>query len=244
MRLHLIACEIFFRELCTAVARSPHRIDLTFLPKGLHDLPSGEMAERVQVAVDSIPSKDVDAIVLGYGLCNNGLASVTARDCPLIVPRAHDCITLFLGSCERYREVFDTRPGSYFLTSGWIERGETSGELADQSIQHKLGMDRTMQELIEQYGEDNAQYLFETLCQGTRNYERIIYIPMGVEPSGMEEEARDQATSREWAFETCPGNMRLIDALACGDWNEEEFLTVPPGASIHPSHDDAIVRAT
>ena len=37
MRLKLIACEILHRELCAAVARSVNRVDIEFLPKGLHD---------------------------------------------------------------------------------------------------------------------------------------------------------------------------------------------------------------
>src|SRR6056297_1852829 len=105
MTFKLISCEIFYREMCAAVARSPHRIDIEFLPKGLHDLPPGEMPARVQAAIDAVPAEEYDAILLGFALCNNGLAGITARECPLILPRAHDCITLFLGSRTRYREI-------------------------------------------------------------------------------------------------------------------------------------------
>ena len=38
MQLKLIACEIFYREMCAAVARSPNQVDVEFLPKGLHDI--------------------------------------------------------------------------------------------------------------------------------------------------------------------------------------------------------------
>ncbi len=47
MNLKLISCEIFFREMEAAAARSRHRIDLTFLPKGLHDLPPGATIKTV-----------------------------------------------------------------------------------------------------------------------------------------------------------------------------------------------------
>ena len=56
-------------------------------------------------------------IVLGYGLCSNGIVGITARNQSLIVPRCHDCITLFLGSPAAYSEVFKERSGSYYLTS-------------------------------------------------------------------------------------------------------------------------------
>jgi hypothetical protein len=241
MTLKLISCEIFYREMCAAVARSPHRIDIEFLPKGLHDLPPGEMPAKMQAAIDAVPDDTYDAILLGYGLCNNGLTGITARDCPLILPRAHDCITLFLGSRQRYREIFDTHPGTYFLTSGWLERGETSGDLADLSVQHQLGMNQTMEELIEQYGEDNAEYLYETLCTGTKNYSHFMWIPMGVEPESMEQAAQNKAAEQDWSFKTEPGDMRLINDLVNGVWNEEDFLTVPPGATVKACHNDQIV---
>jgi hypothetical protein len=241
MTLKLISCEIFYREMCAAVARSPHRIDIEFLPKGLHDLPPGEMPAKMQAAIDAVPDDTYDAILLGYGLCNNGLTGITARDCPLILPRAHDCITLFLGSRQRYREIFDANPGTYFLTSGWLERGETSGDLTELSVQHQLGMDQTLAELIEQYGEDNAEYLYETLCNGTKNYNCFMWIPMGVEPELMKQSAQNKAAEQGWSFKTEPGDMRLINNLVNGNWNEEDFLTVPSGSTIRACHDDHIV---
>ncbi|MEA2069311.1 MAG: DUF1638 domain-containing protein [Verrucomicrobiota bacterium] len=243
MNLKLISCEIFYREMEAVAARSPHTIDITWLAKGLHDLPPGDMPPKVQEAIDAVPAGEFDAILLGYGLCNNGLAGVTARDCPLILPRAHDCITLFLGSRKRYREIFDRLPGTYFLTSGWIERGETSGELADLSVQSQLGMSLSMEELVEQYGKDNAEYLYETLCRGTKNYGRVLWIPMGVEPAGMKQTARSKAAEKKWEFETEPGDMRLIDALLAGDWNDDEFLTIPPGSTVKAAYNDRIVKA-
>lgn len=241
MILKLISCEIFYREMCAAVAKSPHRVDIEFLPKGLHDLPPGEMPARVQAVIDTVPDDTYDAILLGYGLCNNGVAGITARTCPLILPRAHDCITLFLGSRQRYREIFDANPGTYFLTSGWLERGETSGDLADLSVQQQIGMNRSMEDLIDQYGEDNAKYLYETLCNGTKNYSRFMWIPMGVEPESMQQAAKEKAAEHDWKFETVPGDMQLINDLINGNWNEENFLAVPPGSTIQACHNDQIV---
>jgi hypothetical protein len=240
MKLKLISCEIFYREMCAAVSVSPHFVDITFLPKGLHDLPPGQMPVKMQEAIDAV-DETYDAILLGYGLCNNGLVGVRARTCPLILPRAHDCITLFLGGRGRYREYFDTHPGTYFLTSGWLERGETSGDLADLSVQAQLGMNLTMEEMIEQYGEDNAEFLYETLCQGTRNYNNFAWIPMGVEPPGMEQAARQKADERGWSFETVPGDMTLIRKLVNADWNNADFLTAPPGSAVKAAYDGSIV---
>lgn len=243
MNLKLISCEIFCRELCFALARSPHRVDAEFLPKGLHDLESAEMRCRVQAVIDAVDPVRYDAVLLGYGLCNNGLAGVRARTLPLILPRAHDCISLFLGSRHRYREYFDSHPGTYFLTSGWIERGETSDGLEELSVQQQLGMNLTLQELAEQYGEENAEYLYETLCQGTRNYGRFAWIPMGVEPPALEAEARARAAERGWEFECVPGDMTLLEKLVNGEWDAADFLRIEPGTEIRPTYSEDIVRS-
>ena len=44
MRILLIGCEVIIRELCDAVARSPHVVDARFLSKGLHDRGAGRCA--------------------------------------------------------------------------------------------------------------------------------------------------------------------------------------------------------
>ena len=46
MRLKLVACEIMYRELCAAVARSVNLVDVEFLPKGLHDIGQAGMSSR------------------------------------------------------------------------------------------------------------------------------------------------------------------------------------------------------
>ena len=123
MRLKLIACEIMYRELCAAVARSVNLVDVEFLPKGLHDIGQAGMSGRLADVLAGVDETRYEAVLLGYGLCSNGLVGLAARSIPLVVPRAHDCITLFLGSKERYLEYFQDHPGVYFKTSGWIERG-------------------------------------------------------------------------------------------------------------------------
>ena len=120
MLLKLIACEIAVREFCFAAARSINIIDPEFLNQGYHDTP-GKGREAVQQRIDAVPEGKYDAIVLGYALCSNILTGLTARHTRLVIPRAHDCITFFLGSKERYQECFEENPGTYYYTSGWLE---------------------------------------------------------------------------------------------------------------------------
>ena len=242
MTLKLIACEVMYRELCFAVARSPHLVDIEFLPKGLHDLGAEGMQARMREAVERLDESRYDAIILGYGLCNNGLQGLTARSIPIVIPRAHDCITVFFGSKERYITYFHANPGTYFLTSGWIERGTATGDLAELSIQHQTGMDSAYEDLVAKYGEDNAKYLYEMLCDNDRHYKQFTYIEMGIEPDDrFEQHSRRLADERGWAFRKEAGNLGLITRLVNGDWNDEDFLIVPPGHRIVANYDENVM---
>ena len=238
MKLKLISCEVFFRELCHVVARSPHQIDLEFLPKGLHDIGQTPMQQRLQEAIDRVDGAAYDAILLGYGLCNFGIAGLRTSSLPLVVPRAHDCMTLFFGSQQRYLENFNSSPGTYYLTTGWMERGEPSGEFKQLSIQHISGMDKSYEELVELYGEDNARYLMEQLGDQTRHYTRIAFISMGIEPDdSFQRGAEQRATDRKLAFEQLQGDMRLFRDLVNGNWDDRDFLTVPAAHRIGVAED-------
>ena len=243
MHLKLIACEIFYRELCAAVARSVNQVDVEFLPKGLHDIGQAGMSARLKEVLDAVDESKYDAVLMGYALCSNGLVGLTARNIPLVVPRAHDCITLFLGSKERYLDYFQKHPGVYFKTSGWIERGEGLNQYHEDSIHYQAGMTQTYEELVAKYGEDNAKFLYEQLCNMTRNYSGLTFIEMGIEPDDrFERQARRQAAERGWTFEKLAGDMTLIQRLVDGPWDADRFLVVPPGGRVAASFDESIIK--
>ncbi|MBI3910225.1 MAG: DUF1638 domain-containing protein [Armatimonadetes bacterium] len=244
MRLKLISCEVLYREMCLAAVRSPNVVDIEFLPRGLHDLGAARMQALVQAALDRVDATQYDAALFGYGLCNNGLVGLRAPAVPLVVPRAHDCITLFLGSKERYLEYFNAHPGVYFKTTGWIERDRNPEDLSQLSIQRLTGMDISYEQLVARYGEENARYLYEMLGDRTRNYSQFTFIEMGVEPDdSFEQRTREEAARRGWKFEKVQGDLSLIQHLLDGDWNEDEFLMVPPGYRVAASYCGDIIAA-
>lgn len=243
MRLKLIACEILYRELCAVVARSVNQVDLEFLPKGLHDIGQAGMNSRLQETLAQVEESRYEAVLFGYGLCSNGLVGLTARTIPLVIPRAHDCITLFLGSKERYLDYFHANPGAYFHTTGWMERGSDTHQANPQSIAQQNGMVQSYEELVAKYGEDNAKFLYEELCNMTRNYSKLTYIEMGLEPDDrFETQTRTQAAEQGWKYEKLQGDLGLLQALVDGPWDDNRFLVVPPGGRVAASFDDRIIK--
>lgn len=242
MRLKLIACEVLYREVCAAVARAPHEIDVEFLPKGMHDLGGAVMLGRLQEAVDAVDPARYDAVLLAYGLCGNGTAGLAARRLPLVIPRVHDCIGFLMGDRERYRHYFDENPGVYFRSTGWLERGENLDQATLELAREKTGHGYSIEDLTTRYGEDNARYLFEQLNGYERHYRQLTYIATGLEPDArFEEQAQAEAAKRGWSFQMLAGDLRLFGRLAAGEWNEEDFLVVPPGWRIKASYDGGIL---
>jgi len=122
MRLKLLACEIFRREIASLAVDMPHQLDVEFLPQELHVIGRVRMKNRMAEYLAAVDEDAYGAVLLAYGLCSGGIAGLTAGKIPLVVPRAHDCITLFLGCRKKYDGYFFANGGTYFMTTGWFEQ--------------------------------------------------------------------------------------------------------------------------
>ena len=240
IRYKLIACEVLFRECAAAMASCPAIVDPEFVPKGLHDMGEGPMSKRLQEIIDSVDQSRYDAILLAYGLCNYGTRGLHAS-IPLVLPRAHDCITLLLGSRQRYDEYFAGNPGTFFKSSGWIER-DADPNASPASITAKLGMDHNRAALVEQYGEENADFLMESMGDWFHNYRKLAFIDTGVgDRVRYLKVAGDQAREKGWELETVAGSRVLLERLLAGAWDPDDFLVLQPGEAIDASWDARIV---
>jgi len=238
MRLLLVGCGILLRELSDAIVRSPNLIDAQYLPTGLHDTGSKLMRQSIQEAIDGAEGKGYEAIALGYALCGTGLAGVRARSVPVVIPRAHDCIALLMGSRDQYKNYFNANPGTYYRSIGWVERED---QLVEQVA--GIGMDCNLQSLIDKYGEDSGRFLYEEMTGYKRNYSKLTFIRTGLEvDDSFRQRAEAEATEKGWQFEELEGSTSLFCRLLRGEWNDD-FLVVPPGHQIVTSNDDRIFVA-
>lgn len=242
MLLKLIACEIFTREICYCVARSPHGVDLEFTEIGAHEN-SDTLRTILQERIDraSKSEKNYDAVLLGYGLCGNATVSLTARATPLVIPRAHDCCTLFLGSKKKFQKYFAANPSRPFYTTGCCEREY-------ESFPRRINIPgvpvKNFEDYVKRYGKENAEYLWDILHPEEKNPEVIfIQIPETALPE-YAEKCRTAAAAGGRKYIELPGDIRLIKNLVSGNWNNEDFLVVQPYHRTAGVYDwDEIIRA-
>ena len=249
MFLKVIACEIAFREICYCAARSPSILETEFLPQGYHDTPKTGLVE-IQNRIDAMAAGRFDAILLGYGLCSNIITGLRTAHTPLVIPRAHDCITFFLGSKERYREFFNAHPGTYYYTSGWLEcirrRGEKSLQQGTTFMPSnvKAAAEATYRQWVEKYGEEEAKFLLETMGGWAQAYHHGTLIDFDfAKPLNLREQVQGICAGQAWQYEEVAGDLGLLQRWLDGQWSAGDFLVVPSGHKIITTFDDNIIGA-
>jgi hypothetical protein len=240
MRYKCLTCEALTRPVYLSAALSPHSIDIELVRIGLHDRPK-DLRSQLQAMIDAVPAEKYDAVLLAYGLCGQATAGLAARQAPLVMPRAHDCITLFLGSRERYRQQFEGNPGTYWYSQDYIERRDSASLTLSMGSGVTDNIQAEYDRYVEKYGKDNADYLMEVMGGWSSHYNRAVFIDLEVgDASSVEALARAEAQRRGWTFEHLPGDIGLIRRLVMGEW-DDDFLVVPPGQKIVMTGTDGVV---
>lgn len=231
MRLKAIMCQVFTRETQLAVSRSQHQVDVEILPLGMHELGEG-MRPRLQARIDAADGQGYDAIILGFTLCGRGTEGLKAGKTPVVMPRAHDCIDILMGGHSKSMAYFETHPGVYYRSPGWVEFLE-SAALQPASMKNVFADRRPLEELIAKYGEEHGRYLYEQFGAGAEQEHTLTYISTGVPgEEKFRSEARQEAESENREFEECKGSPEVLERLVSGAWAPQEFLIIPPGSSV------------
>jgi hypothetical protein len=225
-RIVVIACKV----LAAAIERVlPQELasEVRFLDYGLHRVPV-KLTDALQEAIFAV--EEPSLVVLGYGLCGNGLRGIKSGVHTLLTPRTDDCIALLLGSYKSYMRQFSKTPGTYYLTKGWLESGS-----------HPL---KEYYEYLPKYGQETTLWLLD---QQYAHYERIALVASNAEElAAYREQAKEVARFCErWnmRYEEITGSddyvSRLIetaiglrDGVLAPDAVDPDFLVIPPGAEI------------
>jgi hypothetical protein len=218
----ILACQVFQhlieKRLPPGLADS-----ITYLDYGLHRIPRNLKA-YLQEQIDSIEKPSL--VVLGYGLCGNGLDGVRAGKHILLIPRTDDCIAILLGSYQAYRREFDSLPGTYYLSKGWLESG--SNPLREYQV------------YLERYGREQTEWLMDTQY---KNYKRLAFVAHNqADLDAYRPQAEEVARfCQRWGmrYEEILGSedyiIRLVEVAAALDQAGDDFVVVPPGGELSQS---------
>src|SRR5512136_3315990 len=178
-------------------------VSFVFLEQSLHRTPQ-KMPSAVQEEINKAANGDDDYIVLGIRPIRQ----------PLVIPRAHDCISLFLGSTKRYQEEHEKEPGTYYLTKGWIEEGKSP-----------IGI---FQEYCQRYDKETAEWVIR---EELKNYTRIVLVDMGAEAEALREHAKENARFLHLRYEEIRGSLVFFEKMLQGCW-DKDFIILKPGEEV------------
>ena len=215
----VIACQIM-QSMFEDLLPDELAQDVTYMDYGLHRHPQS-MTWTLQDAIDSVQTPSL--IVLGYGLCGNGLNGIKAGSHTLLIPRTDDCIAILLGSRRAYLREFEATPGTYYLSKGWLESGS-----------HPL---KEYHEYREKYGEEDAAWVMD---QQYQHYERLVLVAHKAQDL---EAYRPQALEvarycEQWGmrYEEILGSdafvRRLVEVATSLDRAGDDFVVIPPGGEV------------
>lgn len=227
-KTHIIACAVLAVDLKQSAAELGLDVEFKYLEAGLHNNPR-LLREKLQAAIDALSATDgCDRIVIGYGICGKGTIGVQARSVPLILPRVHDCIALFLGGDRAYQREFKKYPGTYYLSTGWCREKTDPGSQKGRWTYYgdqKLDFD----ELAAQHGEAAARQTFDFLNSWQKNYQRAAFIATGADtPARYERLAREMAAQYNWRYEKIQGSRALFKQMLTVQQSTDAILRVPP----------------
>lgn len=234
-RVGVLACSVLEAEVRQFAAGHDHIAAIEILEQGLHDDPDRLRAE-VQAGVTQLEDAhaEIGAVVLGYGLCSRGIEGVATARCRLVIPRAHDCITLLLGSKERYADYAAQHPGTYWYSPGWNDKTLMPGP-ARYAERRKT--------YAEAYGEEEADFLMESLESWYGEYDRAAFVDLG---AGAVEDAKvftkNCAQWLGWEYDEQQGDPGLLQTLLTGPWDAERFLVLAPGETAKLTADARVIE--
>jgi hypothetical protein len=234
-RTALLACSVFESEIAFHGAGADHIAVTRFFEMGLHDRPD-QLRATLQGALEELDARnDIEAILLAYGLCGLGTAGLRPLRHKLVIPRGHDCITVFLGSKERYAAHQKTCPSCYYYTPGWNRGRRVPGP-------DKL--EKLRAELSSRFESDDVEFLLETEREQWIMHDTTTYVDLGTADAEAEADyAQRCAKWLGWKFERLKGDATLLRDLLWGRWDAERFQIVEPGQRLAHSPDERIMRA-
>ncbi|MDR2351975.1 MAG: DUF1638 domain-containing protein [Deltaproteobacteria bacterium] len=214
--LGIVACDVMHNELIK-VLDGREDVPLKFLDYALHGTPK-EMPGKINEAVQEMILSGCERVALGYCLCSNGSVGVYSSKGGLVMPRCHDCISMLLGSAEKYFKMFNQYPGTFFVTDGWFRNG--ADPLSTVETRY-----------IPRLGEKKA---FKGMKMELLNYKYICLVNNGVGDIPFMR-ARTQENCRVFQKEylEVEADLSFFQALIDGPHPEKDFVVLGPNEKVN-----------
>ncbi|MBN2625958.1 MAG: DUF1638 domain-containing protein, partial [Spirochaetales bacterium] len=234
-KIKIISCAVLSHDLNDLARKCNLSVEAEYLEAGLHEEPQ-KLKTLLQERVTLASREDSwDRIVIGYGLCGLGTVGLRAGKIPLVIPRVHDCIALFLGSEKKYREQFSRHPGTLYMSRGWYENKTQPGGIRRKEQDHQRpgwGLYEGYDKLKAHYGEENADEIYRFINSWQKKYTRSVSIETGLEREDDQrygDYARDLAAELNLHYEKIQGSGDLFLKMLTARETSGEILFVPPG---------------
>ncbi len=228
-KICLIACGVLAPDIQQIAEQLEIDIEMFFLQAALHDNPSKLKNDLQHEIFRLSEDAEVERIVIGYGLCGTGTVGIQAGSTKLVIPRVHDCISLFLGSDAAYKYQFKKYPGTFYFTQGWIDK-----DVQPLSQQEATGCSvgpRAIDDAIaKQPQAEKEKHIRQFFDSWKKNYQRSVFINTGVgNRKQIEQYAKNMAAENNWEYEEIKSDKSLLERLLIADRTDDDLLVVPPG---------------
>lgn len=215
MKNKIIACEVMKEEILSM--ESIKDAEFKFVSMDFHLYPK-KLKVELQNIIDR--STGYNRIILAFGLCGGASNGLKVNDSTLIIPKVHDCISIFLCNGTKCVCDFKKEKGTFYLSSGWM--------ITEKSIlsDHK--------KILEKYGEKKA---FSILKRMYDEYKKVLFIKTG---SSAEDEvivqSKEIAKLLDVKHEIIKGKTDFIEKIVKGPWDDKNFIKIAPGEILKEEH--------
>lgn len=197
MSYGIVACETFRREIDALTKGDPDLAYKEYVEIGLHEYPE-ELKKTIVEKVNSLKGR-VDAVFLGYGICQSLKGITNELSIPTVMLEAEDCVGTFLTMPE-YDKERKKCAGTWYATPAFAE----------------MGVDYFERDLRKSKDLDPAQFDIEWYLNALFDgYSRCLYVHSGLgDRDYFESKARKFSDRLKLIFESRDGTLVvLIDAL-------------------------------
>jgi hypothetical protein len=236
----ILACETLKPEYELVAGELGIELPVYWIESGKHDYPD-RLREAVAGALSDIPP-EYGIVLLLFGFCGNAMVGIESGARTLVMPKAADCIPIFLGSQKR-RDGYGAR--RYFYTRGYYDAEKNTASDHNEMVK-KYGYENAClvtREMLKHYEHlsivDTGAFDIAYVADGIAELSAVTGIPVDVIGGDLrlirlliEGAARHAGDAVAGAGAAGAGADTGAADTSAAAWPSEDFYVFPPGTEI------------